>query len=99
MTEVKSKSRWKKRIGGALWGALLGALLGTAASSALQPVVKTPWLKGLLTEGVNVGISELDTTLGFFSLKLGFSFRFTLLSAALMLTIAALMLFLPFRDP
>jgi len=81
-----------------LWGALMGVILGTACSSAIEPIVKVPWLKGLLVKGIEVGIPEFTTSLGFFNLTFGFSFRFTLLSGVFMLGVAALMLFLPFRE-
>lgn len=81
-----------------MWGALMGVILGTACSSAIEPIVKVPWLKGLLVKGIEVGIPEFTTSLGFFNLTFGFSFRFTLLSGVFMLGVAALMLFLPFRE-
>jgi len=76
----------------------MGVILGTACSSAIEPIVKVPWLKGLLVKGIEVGIPEFTTSLGFFNLTFGFSFRFTLLSGVFMLGVAALMLFLPFRE-
>ncbi|MEA3312124.1 MAG: hypothetical protein U9Q76_07900 [candidate division WOR-3 bacterium] len=88
----------RKRLWGALWGALLGVILGTACSSAIEPIVNAPWLKGLLVKGIEVGLPEFTTSLGFFNLTFGFSFRFTLLSGLFMLGVAALMLFLPFRE-
>lgn len=88
----------RTRLLGALWGALMGVILGTACSSAIEPIVKVPWLKGLLVKGIEVGIPEFTTSLGFFNLTFGFSFRFTLLSGVFMLGVAALMLFLPFRE-
>lgn len=88
----------RTRLRGALWGALMGVVLGTACSSAIEPIVKTPWLNALLVKGVEVGVPEFSTSLGFFNLTFGFSFRFTLLSGVFMLGVAALMLFLPFKE-
>jgi hypothetical protein len=98
VSEKKMPKQMKTRIASALWGGALGALLGTACSSALAPILEAPWLRGLLVEGINVGIPEFSTSLGFFDLTLGFSFRFTLLSGILMLAVAVLMLFLRFRE-
>lgn len=98
MIDKKRPKRWRVRIVSALWGGALGALLGTACSSALAPILKAPWLKGLLVEGINVGIPEFSTSLGFFEITLGFSFRFTLLSGIFMLAVAAIMLFLRLRE-
>lgn len=76
----------------------MGILLGTACSSALARVVQAPWLKVLLVDGVHIGIPDLKTSLGFFSLTIGFSLRFTLLSGFFMLLFAALLLFLRFPE-
>ncbi|TKJ36555.1 hypothetical protein CEE36_11465 [candidate division TA06 bacterium B3_TA06] len=95
---MRKRRSLKSRLWGALWGALLGILLGTACSSAIEPIIKAPWLKGLLVNGIDVGVPRFTTSLGFFEITLGFSFRFTLLSGVFMLGVAALMLFLPFRE-
>lgn len=95
---MSAKRPRRGRLWGALWGAILGTVLGTASSSAIEPIVKVPWLKGLLVKGIDVGVPRFTTSLGFFELTLGFSFRFTLLSGLFMLGVAALMFFLPFRE-
>lgn len=98
MKEKKKGKKWGKRIVGALWGALLGVLMGTALSSALARVAKTEWQKALVVDGFDLGIPEFSASLGFFSIKLGFSLRFTLLSGLFMLAAVLLLLFLPFRE-
>jgi hypothetical protein len=102
VTEKKGKKKRKitlrKRITGALWGALLGVLTGTALSSALARVIKADWLKAIVVDGFNVGIPEFSSSLGFFSIKLGFSFRFTFLSGIFMIAAVLLFLLLPFRE-
>jgi len=75
----------------------MGMALGTACSSALAPLIKTPWLKVLLVKGIRIGIPRFEISLGFFELEFGLALRFTLLSALFMLAIAALMLFLRFQ--
>ncbi|GEM_PF-2168082 len=98
MVEKKNKETRSQRLAGTLWGALLGTLLGTALSSALAHVLKPESLmRSFLIQGITIGIPNFDTTLGFFHISFGFSFRFTLLSAFFMLLVAALMLFIPFK--
>lgn len=94
----KKRSGWPRRIWSATWGAVLGIFLGTACSSALARVVQAPWLKALLVDGAQIGIPDINASLGFFSLTFGFSFRFTLLSGFFMLLFAALLLFLHFPE-
>lgn len=88
------KKRWRS----ALWGAVLGVLLGTACSSALAPVVRNEILRGLLVEGFEFGIPDFNSSLGFFKLSFGFSFRFTLVSGLFMVGLVLFMLFYHFHE-